>query len=205
MTRLGVSQLKSTGVVKKLTQLELTKKSESTDSLLPTLIVTVGYCGYFPLIPSYPKTLMRARWFPMQARDAAARSGQRVHRAVLPALRALLPPRGAPAGKCIKIGLPGKSILGDYFQEKRTSRRSFLFLRIYFPGRPIFNNSSQIAPEEVAERSVRLVACRAAAGQHFQHESWKVCQHSEEYIITVRARLLGPRYCPKKIDFISGL
>ena len=32
-----------------------------------------------------------------QARDAAARAGQRVHGAVLPALRALLPPRGAPA------------------------------------------------------------------------------------------------------------
>ena len=36
-----------------------------------------------------------------------------------------------------KIGLPGKSILGDYFQENRTSRRPFLLLRISFPGRPI--------------------------------------------------------------------
>ena len=26
-----------------------------------------------------------------------------------------------PAGNCIKIGLPGKWILGDYFQEKRSS------------------------------------------------------------------------------------
>ena len=41
-------------------------------------------------------------------------------------------------GNCIKIGLPGKSILRDYFQENRTSRRSFLLLRISFPGRPIF-------------------------------------------------------------------
>ena len=39
---------------------------------------------------------------------------------------------------CIKIGLPGKLILGDYFQENRTSRRPFLLLRICFPGRPIF-------------------------------------------------------------------
>ena len=31
-----------------------------------------------------------------------------------------------PGGNCIKIGLPGKSILGDYFRENRTSRRHFL-------------------------------------------------------------------------------
>ena len=37
-----------------------------------------------------------------------------------------------------KRGLPGKSILGDYFQENMTSRRPFLLLRISFPGRPIF-------------------------------------------------------------------
>ena len=29
--------------------------------------------------------------------------------------------RGRPGGNCIKLGLPGKSILGDYFQENRTS------------------------------------------------------------------------------------
>ena len=39
---------------------------------------------------------------------------------------------------CIKISLPGKSILGDYFQENMTSRGPFLLLRISFPGRPIF-------------------------------------------------------------------
>ena len=43
-----------------------------------------------------------------------------------------------PGGNCIKIGLPGKSILRDYFQENMTSRRPFLLLRISFPGRPIF-------------------------------------------------------------------
>ena len=36
-----------------------------------------------------------------------------------------------------KIGLPGKLILGDYFQENMTSRRPFLLLRISFLGRPI--------------------------------------------------------------------
>ena len=43
-----------------------------------------------------------------------------------------------PGGNCIKIGLPGKSILGDYFQENRTSRRPFLLMRISFRGRPVF-------------------------------------------------------------------
>ena len=33
---------------------------------------------------------------------------------------------GPPGGNCIKIDLPGKLILGDYFQENRTSRRLFL-------------------------------------------------------------------------------
>ena len=45
---------------------------------------------------------------------------------------------GRAGGNCVKIGLPGKSILGDYFQENRTSRRPFLLLKISFPGRPIF-------------------------------------------------------------------
>ena len=36
-------------------------------------------------------------------------------------------------GNCIKIGLPGKWILGDYFQENMTSPRPFLLLRISFP------------------------------------------------------------------------
>ena len=39
---------------------------------------------------------------------------------------------------CIKIGLPGKLILGDYFQENMTSQRPFLLLRISFPGRLFF-------------------------------------------------------------------
>ena len=45
---------------------------------------------------------------------------------------------GQAGGNCIKIGLSWKSILGDYFQEIRISRRTFLLLRICFPGIPIF-------------------------------------------------------------------
>ena len=41
-------------------------------------------------------------------------------------------------GNCIKIGLPGKSILRDYFQENGTSWRPFLLLRTTLSGRPIF-------------------------------------------------------------------
>ena len=44
----------------------------------------------------------------------------------------------------MKIGLPGKSILKDYFEEKRTSRRPFPLLRIRFPGRPILYNWSLV-------------------------------------------------------------
>ena len=43
---------------------------------------------------------------------------------------------------CIEIGLSGKSIPEDYFQENMTAQRPFLLLRISFPGRPIFYNSS---------------------------------------------------------------
>ena len=43
-----------------------------------------------------------------------------------------------PGGNCIKIGLTGKSILRDCYQENRTSRRPFLLLRISFPGRTTF-------------------------------------------------------------------
>ena len=56
---------------------------------------------------------------------------------------------------CIKIGLPGKSILRDYFQENRTSRRPFLVLRISFPRRPILYNSSLEGLVKVAARQVR--------------------------------------------------
>ena len=52
--------------------------------------------------------------------------------------RAALEAAALPGTNCIKIGLPEKSILGDYFQENMTSRRPFLLLRISFPGRPIF-------------------------------------------------------------------
>ena len=50
-----------------------------------------------------------------------------------------------PGGNCIKVYLPGKSILGDYFQGNMTSRRPFLSPRTTFPGRPIFYNSSLVA------------------------------------------------------------
>ena len=37
---------------------------------------------------------------------------------------------GGSRDELYEIGLPGKSILGHYFQENRTSRRPFLLLRI---------------------------------------------------------------------------
>ena len=58
-----------------------------------------------------------------------------------------------------KIGLPGKSILGDYFQENMTSRRRFLLQRISFPGRPIFTQLPAGRPRP------RAPPRRRAAGQ----------------------------------------
>ena len=56
---------------------------------------------------------------------------------------------------CIKIGLPGKLILGGYFPENVTSRRPFLLLRISFPGRPVF---IQLPPAAHRRRLRRLRA-----------------------------------------------
>ena len=47
---------------------------------------------------------------------------------------------------CIKIGPPGKSILRDYFQENRSTRRPFLLLRISFPRSPIVYTIRPWAP-----------------------------------------------------------
>ena len=47
-------------------------------------------------------------------------------------------PIQGPGGNCIKIGFPGKTILGYYFQENMTFPKTFLLLRISFPGSPIF-------------------------------------------------------------------
>ena len=53
------------------------------------------------------------------------------------------------AGNCIEIGLPGKSILRDYFPENMISGWPFLLLRISFPGRPIFIQFIPGAPAAV--------------------------------------------------------
>ena len=57
--------------------------------------------------------------------------------------------RASAGGNCMKIGLPGKLILGDYFQENMNSPRPFLLLRVSFPGRPIF---IQFVPDPVLAR-----------------------------------------------------
>ena len=45
-----------------------------------------------------------------------------------------------------KIGLPGKSILRDYFNENRTSQRPFLSLRISFPPNTYFYTIASSLP-----------------------------------------------------------
>ena len=65
-----------------------------------------------------------------------------------------------------KTGLPGKSILGDYFKENRTSRRPFLLLRISFPGRPIF---IQLPPVRRECKRQRRAAGAAGAAPVWQN------------------------------------
>ena len=65
--------------------------------------------------------------------------------------------RSQAGANCIRIGLPGKLILGDYFQENRSSGRPFLLLRISFPGRPIF---IQFIPGEEGRGDYRSIWCR---------------------------------------------
>ena len=66
-----------------------------------------------------------------------------------------------PWRQLYKIGLSGKWILEDYFQENMTSRRPFLLLRISFPGRPIFIQlPSEYSPaaEEATRRKISSIA-----------------------------------------------
>ena len=81
--------------------------------------------------------------------------------AAVPSTSVAVPPPSAvpspPVENCIKIGLLGKSILRDYFQENRTSRRPFLLLRISFPGRPIVIQFIPVAAVVVVGPPVELV------------------------------------------------
>ena len=72
-----------------------------------------------------------------------------------------------PGGNCIKIGLPGKSILRDYFLENRSSRRPFLLLRISFPGRRIFIQFIPVFVEARPHRDLDRATCAAVAAQGF--------------------------------------
>ena len=93
--------------------------------------------------------------FQEQPRESAEQSskGQPVREAQgAPPIRDHRDLHVAPGMNCIKIGLPGKSILEDYFQENGTFRRPFLLLKISFPQRLFM----QLPP--VAQR--RRLQCR---------------------------------------------
>ena len=61
--------------------------------------------------------------------------------------------RVGPGGNCIIIGLPGKSIFREYFQENMASQRPFLLQRICFPGGPFF---IQLIPESLPRSDMQL-------------------------------------------------
>ena len=62
-----------------------------------------------------------------------------------------------------------KSILGDYFQENRTSPRPFLLLRIRFPGRPIFIQLPPGISSEMVKMTVKLLPLRMLAMERCRH------------------------------------
>ena len=74
-----------------------------------------------------------------------------------------------PGTNCIKLGISGKSILRDYFQENRTSRRPFFLLRISFPGRFIFIQLPPGHEEEEELCPLRLLASATGLGVRVRH------------------------------------
>ena len=94
------------------------------------------------------------------------------------------PRRIGSGANCIKIGLPGESILRYYFQENRTSQSPFLLLRISFPGRPIF---IQFIPD----RANDLLG--VVEGQHVLGRERRVSQLTGgEVAVELRGQTVGP-------------
>ena len=82
----------------------------------------------------------------------------------------------------MKLGLPGKSILGDYFQENGTSRRPLLLLRISFPRRPIFIT---IAPRVLKKLSGGPKRNKVASDQKKKEE--RICRYDNYAFIIFNA------------------
>ena len=62
------------------------------------------------------------------------------------------PQRPKPGMNCIKIGLPGKSILRDYFQENMTSQRPFLCTENQFSRKTFFYTISSRGLRDCSRR-----------------------------------------------------
>ena len=96
-----------------------------------------------------------------------------------------------PGGNCIKMSLPGKLFLGDYFQENRTSWRHFLSLRIRFPGRYIF---IQFIPADPPLLQLHAVIVEDLASEA-QHPKLPRTQDGEPADIgTEKHRMIQPQF-----------
>ena len=133
---------------------------------------------------------------PGPRRPSSSRSAWRSGRSQSSGLRTCQPSRSRSGANCIKIGLPGKSILGDYFQENRSLGRSFLLLRISFPGRPIF---IQFVPAPWTPRSATRPPCTQRSGSRppaFPSRNrgfLKVKRpHMQSTVLLITRLLLGP-------------
>ena len=77
------------------------------------------------------------------------------------------------------MGLPGKPILGDYFQENMTSQRPFLLLRISFPGGPIF---IQLPPEGTSTMPRTTASSSGKRHVGMVEDSDKLCDKYPSFI-----------------------
>ena len=127
--------------------------------------------------------------------------GQRRVVAQLEHLRRARPkPRQGPI---VKISLPGKLIVRDYFQENRTSRRPFLLLIhvINFPGRLIFTQSlPEGGADPVVGAELQLLhlvrgARRRRLGRHRQarHRLARGGQSILRKVLSLKVTILIPR------------
>ena len=93
-------------------------------------------------------------------------------------------------GNCIKLGLPGKSILRYYFQENRTSRRPFLTENQFSPEDLFLYNSSLLL---LLRRVGRVVRVGEAVGRRgHRRRRWRRGRgDGREQRVVCKKRIIG--------------
>ena len=154
----------------------------------------------------YPQVLTcsetRSGWFPLVFRMADTHSRISCKGGWLWSPRALqwCPELLDPGGKCIKIGLSGKSILRDYFQEKRTFRGALhkigRFRNVPTVGTNLGNRTFGVPWNDLISQICRKrpILCNAPQWRIFQ---WRVFQKTPKMLILNKHRHHKMRYFGK--------